>query len=229
MLGLRSEPAYGRARAWDAPSWPAGALDEWMCVPWKSSMQLRTGKSNSTQKNCWGSGYGKPARKGKSKCPSFIKRDMANKAIQLLSLPVPTGTGVLEKLFSVSYKPSEMFTHALYFTIRNGQKNIIGAFHCRKIEWVPSLCKTEWADMTVGVTNTIQWITSSTWFSDIFSTSTRDNGLKSSVLKGSRFLSGLALFGNNLLIPPASWRDVHRVSWQNMLWPTTTGMCLSLQ
>lgn len=78
-------------------------------------------------------------------------------------------------LFGVSYKSSEMLTHALYFTLKNGQKNIIGAFHCRKIVWVPSLCKTEWADVTIGVTNTIQWITSCSWFSGVFSASTGDN------------------------------------------------------
>lgn len=33
-----------------------------------------------------------------------------------------------KELFSVSYKPSEMFTHALYFALRNGQENIIEAF-----------------------------------------------------------------------------------------------------
>lgn len=186
-----------------------------MCGPSKSSMELRTGKSNSTQEDCWESGKAsQPGREKASDHPS-------SKGWQSSSvLAISTGTVVLKKqFFSVSYKPSEVFIHVFYVKLRNGQKNIIGAFHCRKIEWVLHLCKTEWVDMTIDVTNTIQWIISYAWFSDVFSTPTRDNCLKISVLKGTRFLSGSALWEQP--IPLASWRDMHT--------HYNTDMCLSLQ
>lgn len=188
-----------------------------MCGPSKSSMELRTGKSNSTQEACWKSGKAsQPGREKTSDHPSskgtWLTKQFSSGHFYWYSCAE-------KQFFSVSYKPSEMFTHVFYVKLRNGQKNIISAFHCRKIEWALRLCKTEWADMTMDVTNTIQWIISYAWFSDVFSTPTRDNCLKISVLKGTRFLSGSALWEQP--IPLASWRDMH-IHYN-------TDMCLSLQ